>query len=55
MNTFKLTLGMIAFSAATLANAGTVAPTDLPLLEGGLLTAGVVGLLAGIRMIQRKK
>lgn len=53
MNTFKLALGMIAFSAATMAQAGTIA--NLPLAEGGLLVAGVVGLVAGIRAIQRKK
>ena len=53
MNTFKLALGMIAFTTATMAQAG--APANLPLVEGGLLIAGVVGLVAGIRAIQRKK
>ena len=55
MNTFKLALGMIAFSAATMAQAGTSPVGNLPLAEGGLLVAGVVGLVAGIRAIQRKK
>ena len=55
MNTFKLALGMIAFTAATMAHAGFVVVRPLPLVEGGLLIAGVVGLVAGIRAIQRKK
>lgn len=54
MNTFKAALAVFALTSTTMVYAGSVA-TDLPLLEGGLLTAGVVGLLAGIRAIQRKK
>ena len=29
-------------------------PPPLPILEGGLMTVAVVGLVAGIRIIQRK-
>ncbi len=29
--------------------------TNLPILEGGILTVAVVGLVAGIRIVQRKK
>jgi hypothetical protein len=54
MTTFKLALGMIAFTTATMAQAGSIT-ANLPLVEGGLLVAGVVGLVAGIRAIQRKK
>lgn len=54
MTTFKLAIGMIAFTAATMAQAGTVT-VPMPLVEGGLLVVGVVGLVAGIRAIQRKK
>ena len=29
--------------------------TPLPILEGGILTVAVVALVAGIRLVQRKK
>ncbi len=29
--------------------------TGLPILEGGILTVAVVALVAGIRLVQRKK
>jgi len=55
MNAFKLALGMVTLTAAAMAQAGNAPVAPLPLVEGGLLAAGVVGLLVGIRAIQRKK
>lgn len=63
MNKMKLAIGLIAYIAAAFAqvavaqvstNLGTAAPAPLPLMEGGLLTVGVIALVAGVRAIQRK-
>lgn len=51
--TFKLAVGTAAFLMTGLAMAGAP-PTRLPIEEGGMLTVAIVGLVAGIRIIQRK-
>ncbi|MEO8545052.1 MAG: hypothetical protein ABI434_15805 [Burkholderiaceae bacterium] len=65
----KIIAGTVAAGITGAAMAGTVtlganlgAPlglvlggTSLPILEGGILTVAVVGLVAGIRIVQRKK
>ena len=48
---FKLAVGTAACLMTGLAMAGV---TNLPIEEGGLLAVAIVGLLAGIRIIQRK-
>ena len=57
MKALKLAIGSLAYWMTALAMAGT-APNlgfnNLPILEGGMLTVAVVGLVAGIRIIQRK-
>lgn len=53
MNLKKFTLGISIYAATTLAKAGQ--PVPLPVIEGGLLTVAVIGLVVGIRIIKRKK
>lgn len=55
MTSKKILLSFLTYTLATVAHAGTNPPTPLPLIEGGLLTAGVIGLVIGIRIIKRKK
>jgi hypothetical protein len=60
MNKMKLAIGLMASTTAALAQALQapvplgVAAAPLPLMEGGLLTVGVIALVAGVRAIQRK-
>ncbi len=61
MKALKLAIGPLAYWMTGLAMAQSTAPQNLgnrvlgdPILEGGLLTVAVVGLVAGIRIIQRK-
>ena len=48
---YKLAFGTAACLMTGLAMAGNV---RLPIEEGGILAVAIVGLLAGIRIIQRK-
>lgn len=60
MNKIKLAIGLMASTAAAMAQAASTGPAELgvqaplPLVEGGLLTVGVIALVAGVRAIQRK-
>ena len=55
----QLTMGSLACALTGPALAGLAAVplggVPLPILEGGLLTVAIVGLVAGIRLIRGKK
>ena len=53
---FKLAVGTSAYLMTTLAMAGRGNGVNgqLPIEEGGMLAVAIVGLVAGIRIIQRK-
>ena len=54
--TFKLAVGTAAclMTGVAMAGQGGDPPIRLPIEEGGLLAVAIVGLVAGIRIIQRK-
>ena len=57
-STILMAMGSLACAMTAPAFAGNVNPLGgsmLPILEGGLLTVAVAGLVAGIRIIRRKK
>lgn len=58
MTTKKIALGVWALSMGPCAWAGNVSlgiATNLPLVEGGLLTIAVAGLVAGVRIVRAKQ
>ena len=57
-STILMAMGSLACAMTAPAFAGVARPLGgaiLPILEGGLLTVTVAGLVAGIRIIRRKK
>ena len=58
-STILMAMGSLACAMTAPAFAGAVVRplggSMLPILEGGLLTVAVAGLVAGIRIIRRKK
>ncbi|MDO8342813.1 MAG: hypothetical protein Q7T48_06420 [Cellvibrio sp.] len=58
MNAIRLAIGALVYGMASLASAQVIplgAPSTLPILEGGMLTIAVAGLVIGIRIVRRKK
>ena len=55
--TFKVLVGTTASLLSGLVMAGLTTPlgasTQLPILEGGVVTIGIAALVAGIRIIKR--
>lgn len=58
MNKLKFAAGTLISAMSGLAFAGTAVSlggaVHLPILEGGMLSMAVVGLMVGVRVIQRK-
>lgn len=58
MTLTRILATVTALSAAQLANAGTAvslgAAVSLPIVEGGLFTAAVVAVVAGVRIVRAK-
>lgn len=58
MNGIRLAIGASVYGMASLASAGIVSlggGVTLPILEGGMLTIALAGLVVGIRIVRRKK